>query len=143
MKLIIMCGPSGSGKSTIAKQIDGIVISTDDIREELLGDANDQSNGDLIFNTAYYRLESFMGSDNVVIFDATNLNSKSRKRAIELGKKYDAEIIAIVMKKTLEECIENQNKRDRKVPVEVIEKQFKKCVMPTKEEGFDWIMEVY
>lgn len=52
-----MVGPSGSGKSVMSEKLanewDAKLVSTDEIREILLGDANDQSHGNRIFEFAY------------------------------------------------------------------------------------------
>ena len=49
--LYIMCGLSGSGKSTIATQIanenpNTVIVSSDEIREELTGNYEDQEHNE-------------------------------------------------------------------------------------------------
>ena len=63
--LIMLVGVSGSGKSTLAKMLkegnDNIVIvSSDAVRAELLGDENDQSRNGEVFNEVHKRIISFM-----------------------------------------------------------------------------------
>ena len=55
-KLYVMCGISGSGKSTYAKSIQSsarnrtIIVSNDELRTMLYGNASDQTETELIFN---------------------------------------------------------------------------------------------
>ena len=55
VKFIMLCGIPAAGKSTYAKQLNRLshnsymILSSDKIREELLGSAEDQSNNALIF----------------------------------------------------------------------------------------------
>ena len=64
--LYVLCGPSYCGKSTYFNKLKNYIsahgnnvtiINPDSIREELLGDASDQSHGDLVFKTAHQRVE--------------------------------------------------------------------------------------
>lgn len=59
-KLYMMIGLPGSGKSTIAKEIskseDAVIVSSDEIRKEL-GDINDQSQNNKVFEEAEKRLK--------------------------------------------------------------------------------------
>ena len=76
--LIVMCGAPGSGKSTVAEAVAEdfgfVIVCPDDIREELFGDASDQSQGWRVFQIAYERMRDGLLTDDVsgVIFDATN-----------------------------------------------------------------------
>ena len=78
-KLYVMCGISGSGKSTYAKSIQSsaqnrtIIISTDELRAMLYGDASDQTDPELIFNMAYSMIQMLLERNYDVIFDAMNL----------------------------------------------------------------------
>ncbi len=60
-KLYMMIGLPASGKSTIAKEIaekeNAVIISTDDLRQELLNDVNSQADNNLIFKEAEKRLK--------------------------------------------------------------------------------------
>lgn len=167
-KLIIPVGVPGSGKSTLAATIPGaIVLSSDNIREELFGDANLQyteeyaakkikqkkiDTSDLsyekllalkihlcnasVFGTLNYRVKKALKEGKDVVYDATNISAKTRKGILKsFAGLYDS-AEAYFFDIPIETAIERNNKRDRVVPVEVIERMFKDLVAPTKSEGF-------
>ena len=57
-KVTIMVGLSGSGKSSVATALSGkdnsIILSSDDLRQELYGDINDQDHNEEIFRDNIY-----------------------------------------------------------------------------------------
>ena len=154
--LVALVGHSYSGKSTVCEffkryykmnELPMCVVCPDDIREELLGDASDQSNGKMIFETAYERVDKTLNSPlNTVFFDATSLTPARRKPLIEIAKKHRRPCFAVVMPDfTEEELTARVATRERKVPLEIVEKQRQKFILPTRAEGFDrvWKAEEY
>ena len=154
--LVVLVGPSYSGKSTVCEffkryykmnELPMCVVCPDDIREELLGDASDQSNGKMIFETAYERVDKALNSSlNTVFFDATSLTPARRKPLVEIAKKHRTPCFAVVMPDfTEEELTARVATRERKVPLEIVEKQRQKFILPTRAEGFDrvWKAEEY
>ena len=151
--LVVLVGPSYSGKSTVCEffkryykeqELPMYVICPDDIRKELLGDASDQSNGKMIFETAYERVDKALKSPlNTVFFDATSLTPARRKPLIEIAKKHRVSCFAAVMPDfTEEELTARVATRERKVPLDVVYAQKQSMVYPTVEEGFDYIMKI-
>ena len=153
--LVVLVGPSYSGKSTVCEFFKRYckmnelpmrvrVVCPDDIREELLGDASDQSNGKMIFETAYERVDKALNSSsNTVFFDATSLTPARRKPLIEIAKKHRTPCFAVVMPDfTEEELAARAATRERKVPLDVVRAQKQRMVYPTVEEGFDYIMKI-
>lgn len=149
--LVILVGPSYSGKSTVCEffkryykeqELPMYVICPDDIRKELLGDASDQSNGKMIFETAYERVDKALNSPlNTIFFDATSLTPARRKPLIEIAKKHNRTCLAVVMPDfTEEELTARVATRERKVPLDVVYAQKQRMVYPTVEEGFDYII---
>jgi predicted kinase len=142
-ELYITVGIPGSGKSTGIKKItettNATVICPDDIREEISGDASDQSQNERVWKIAYARLHKALESGKSVIFDATSVNPKSRKPLIKVGKQYDCEIVACVFPVTLRTAIQRQSLRNRKVPEDVIKRFYERFKMPSTDEGFDKI----
>lgn len=140
-KFIMLIGPSGSGKSTLSKMLGGIHLSSDAIREELWGDASDQQNGAKVFQVLNERTLTALKEGKDVVYDATNLYSKNRKALIEdiRAKVPGCFFEAYVCDTPLEECIARQDLRDRKVPIEVIERQYSRLQLPTLDEGWDAI----
>lgn len=151
--LLVLVGPSYSGKSTVCEffkryykeqELPMYVICPDNIRKELLGDASDQSNGKMIFETAYERVDKALKSPlNTVFFDATSLIPARRKPLIEIAKKHRVSCFAVVMPDfTEEELTARAATRERKVPLDVVCAQKQRMVYPTVEEGFDYIMKI-
>ena len=141
-----MIGISGSGKSTIAEKLskekNAYIISSDKIREELYGDENIQGDPQEVFKRVHSRILTYLSTGFDVIYDATNISFKNRKKLFKLLKdKYiNARNIAVVMTTPLNICINNNNSRARVVPENVIMKQYKSFNIPFFEEGFDEII---
>ena len=145
--LIVMCGLPGSGKSFYANiyaenKDDYELISTDAIRKELLGDENDQSDGWLIFMTAYSRINSILSCGKSAIFDATNITHKNRRKVIKYYRSTFPEIklICICMKTPVDICIERDSNRERVVGKDRIESMSRRFIYPVKEEGWDGVI---
>lgn len=141
-KLYMMIGLPASGKSTIAEKISksegAIIVSSDEIRKELLGDINDQSKNELIFKTIEDRIKFYLANKQDVIFDATNINYK-RRRGFLHGLGMKVKKIAVLVATPYEECLIRNAKRERKVPEEVIKKMYYSFYIPQYYEGFDEI----
>ena len=142
-RLLIPVGLSSSGKSTFIKQNTGDmydIISTDTIREELCGNESDQSKNDEVFKLFHKRIGEGLKEGRNVCADATNINIKSRRPLIEIGKRYGAEIVCVLFVTPFESCIARDQLRVRTVGEKVIEKQLRRFEVPFYEEGFDHIL---
>ena len=146
--LYVMIGASGSGKSTLAKELEKLffnieIVSSDSIRKALWGNESDQQNPKKVFNYCQelicYHADVL---DESVIFDATNLYKKYRKRWVEIGKEYFGKVVAIWCNTSKANCLANQDKRERQVPTNIVEKQWDGLEPPRLDEGFDevWIV---
>lgn len=145
-KFIMMVGPSYSGKSHIAKYLCGNnnnckVFSSDDLREELFGDVNDQTHNSEVFDELHKRIHNFFkeNDDCIAIYDATNLSSKRRKaflNTIPVGVFKEC-IIACC---SYLELVKRFNSRERVVPWRVVEKQLQSFQTPMWFEGWDSII---
>lgn len=84
-KLIMLVAIPGAGKSTyIQTNMPGVaVVSPDEIRKEVLGDINDQSNGSRIWGIAAKRVANILSKGFDVVLDATNVNSRNRQNFID------------------------------------------------------------
>lgn len=126
--LIIMCGISGSGKSTKAKELkeeyNAVIISTDEIRQKVFKDVNDQKHNKEVFRIAYDEINIFIELSYNVIFDATNIKFSSIK---ELKKNIenwnDINKILYIIDTPIDKAIKQNNARDRVVSTEVIIRQ--------------------
>lgn len=147
-KFIVLVGVVASGKSTLAEKYkkhledsgegETIIVSSDAIREEILGDINDQTQNDKVFTEIHKRIKKYISNYNVIV-DATNVSSKSRKALLNCVKKRECTKIAIVMTTPVPVCKDRNSKRDRVVPEWVIDKQVKSFEIPFFEEGFNEI----
>ena len=139
--LAVMIGISGSGKSTYANglktSLNAQLVETDAIRLELAGDAEDQSKNGQVFTIAKKRVNDYLSQGKNTIIDATSLSIKDRKDWIDIGKANNAEVRAYFIDTPVSDCKAQNNKRERKVPEWVIDKQASKLFGPTKSEGFD------
>lgn len=146
-KFIMMVGLPASGKSTIAKKYaekeNAIIISTDELREELLGDEASQENNELVFKEAEKRIKENLNNNKNVIFDATNLSYKRRMNWLDKLHDHKTHMVAILVATPYEECIERNLKRERKVPEEVIKNMYYNFYVPQYCEGFSEIIVEY
>jgi predicted kinase len=74
--------------------------------------------------------------------DATNLSPKERRHWIRMAREFGYEVHAVYFDVPLETCIERNQKRQRVVPLEVMQRMSTKLRPPTFEEGFSKIVVV-
>lgn len=134
IKCIAMVGPSGSGKSTLSKKLKSIgyeVFSSDEYRKRYYGAEEIQANPKFIFERLYADAAHSLKEGWDIVIDATNIKPADRVTmlntilAISQKTRSEIEFIAIDFSDvSLSECLENNKKRSRHVPEEVIAKQF-------------------
>lgn len=144
--LIVMVGISGSGKSTFANglktSMNATIVCPDDIRKELFGDANVQTDGNRVFSIARKRVSDLLAQGKNVVIDATSPTARDRRGWVEIARANDAKAIAYVVKVPVDVAKKRNLGRDRQVPDWVIDKQAAKFTVPTAGEGFDKIITV-
>jgi len=146
MTLYFMVGLPGSGKTTYAKRLakenNAVRFSSDDIREEIGADGGDQSKHKEVFNILHKRLNDALTNSKDCIYDATNINAKKRAAFVrEFKKKFpDCEFVCIVMATPIEYCKRFNFARDRKVPIDVIDRMYNNWQTPYYNEGWDKIL---
>lgn len=144
-EIILLVGASNSGKTTFANlalqscPTPFIYINADKMRGLIGKDESDQSVNGLVFATLERMCDYLMSLNKPIIVDCTNYNKKNRKLWVALAKKYNYKLAAVILNTKIEECIARNEKRDRKVPVEIIQKHFDNFEVPTLEEGFESI----
>ena len=142
-KLILLVGLPASGKSTFAKKLvneDTILLSSDALRKELLGDEKCQENNDLVFHTLYSRAKKYLIDGKNVIIDSTNINMKDRRRTLSNFQGMNIERIAIVMATPIQLCYLRDDNRERKVGRQVIDKFLYRFEIPMRFEGFNSVL---
>ena len=86
---MMMVGLPYSGKSCYAEKLkeefNAVVHSSDAIREEILGDVQDQNNNGKVFDVLHRRVIEDLSNGRNVIYDATNINYKRRMDTIGIA----------------------------------------------------------
>lgn len=145
--MTMLCGLPASGKSALAeeleKSIGAVTFSSDKLREEMFGDVNEQSKNDELFQELHKRIKDCLKSGKNATYDACNISSKRRRAFLQELNKIDCEKCCIVMATPYEQCLENNAARDRKVPVEVIDRMYRHWNTPAMFEKWDNIKVVY
>ncbi len=146
-RLFLMVGLPASGKSTEARILSGQynaeLFSSDDLREELFGDVNCQTNNELLFKELHKRIKECLLSGHNAIYDATNISYKCRVAFLMELKNIPCRKAAVVMATPYEECLKRNVLRERQVPEEVMKRMYMNFYVPGMYEGFDIIQLVY
>ena len=153
--LVILIGLPGSGKSTIAhrwqmREPGRYIISTDDIRQELFGNAATQGPWPAIWREVCNRWERAIaairrGEQQAVLFDATHANRRDRRRTIETAQQLGFTTIdGYWLDIPLETCVGRNRQRSRQVPEFVIRRMNQQLQgqPPHVNEGFDHVYTV-
>lgn len=142
-KILLLIGLPGCGKSTYAKflltQENYVILSSDSLRKELLGNEEDQSKNIFVFKTLTDRMHKAMEEKRNIIIDATNITIKDRKQYLDAANQFGYQKEAVFINTPIEDCIKYDKQRERTVGGEVIHKFANKLQPPTLEEGFDSI----
>ena len=146
-RLFMLVGLPGSGKSTQAEKIKGyeencIILSSDQIREEM-GDVNDQSRNNEVFDVMFKRCYEALSQGVSVVYDATNLNRKKRVNFLKKLDRLDVERICVLMAVPYEVCLARNFSRDRQVPEDVMVRMLKSFEIPVYQERWNTIKIVW
>lgn len=142
--LFVMVGIPGSGKTTTAKEIISLTnaahISSDDIRVELFNDVNHLLDDGIVFDTMKKRTKECLKNGKSVVYDATNISNKKRMALLQEVKNIDCKKICVYMATPIEQCIKNNNNRDRVLDESVIRRMYLQMRVPAYYEGWDSIV---
>ena len=139
----MLVGLPGCGKSTYAQDLktaypNCLIFSSDAYRLKLLGDMNDQSSNNLVFETLHKDMIEHLKSGGTAIYDATNVTRKNRKSILNRIPS-DVDKTVHVIWTRIDECIERDARRSRSVGTDVINKFLHRWQTPWYDEGFDEI----
>lgn len=144
----MLCALPAAGKSTYAAAFlrdhpEYNLVCPDLIREQLTGDASDQSLDVHVWTVSVPHLIRLAAQRRQsVLFDSTAYRRKSRKGLIKLAKAEGYRIVAHVIRTPFEECVKRNAARARVVPLFVLEKMRDKWQDPSADEGIDEIVEI-
>lgn len=140
---IMLVGIPASGKDTWAREYiknhpNTVIHSSDDIREELYGDASCQESPAKVFELMRSRTLRDLHAGKDVIYNATNLTYKNRKSILSQLKKINHLLCYCkIFVAPVEVCKERNAKRDRVVPDFVYDRMLQSFQVPFYGEGFD------
>lgn len=144
--MLMMVGIPGSGKSYLSNKLSDafqmVVHSSDDLREELSGDASDMSRDTEMFYELHKRIRADLKAGKSVIYDATNIYSKYRKDFLKSLNNIECIKLAVYIMIPKYQCIKNNKRRDRKVPEDIIDSMAHKILAPDISEGFDEVIKI-
>lgn len=143
-KFILMCELPYSGKTTLAKKMEvtekAVRLSSDEIRKELYGDESIQGKPEEVFGILHKRAREAIKSGKSVIYDATNISRKDRRKALASIQGLDAERICYVIPLPFFVTdIRRISREENKVPKEIIHKMRERWNTPYYFEGWDKI----
>ncbi len=112
-------------------------LSSDAVRLLLSDDETDQTIHRRVFATLRYLLKQRLAIGKPVTYiDATHLTAWERRPYLKLAEVYNASVEAVFFDVPLEVCRERNQRRNRVVPEDVLQRMAAKLVPPTKAEGF-------
>lgn len=134
-ELVLLIGAPGSGKTTYCSTIFPHVekVSMDDERARL-GDVNDMSKNQEVYETCYRKLVHNMKNRISSIWDATSVNRKMRYRLVDMARQKGAIIRMVFFDVPLETILERNRNRDRVVPDKVVEDYYRRLQVPASYE---------
>lgn len=150
--MIMLAGLPGSGKSTVAESIHTsgdnekykpVIHSSDGLRKELFGDEATQGDNNKLFTELHKRIKADLIAGKDVIYDATNINKKLRRQFLNELRNISCTPICLCVMTSYETCLKNNEKRERKVPVEVIKRMQMNWQPPHYNEGFREIKYIF
>lgn len=140
-KFICMIGLPASGKSIkaqeLASEYNATIFSSDALRKELYDDESMQGDNTKLFNTLHQQIKTHLKNGYSAILDSTNLSYKRRMAFLSELKRIPCEKICVLMATPYEECLKRNAERERKVPVDVIERMYRSFDVPYWYEGWD------
>lgn len=138
--VVLAIGLPGSGKSTWFKRHSVVPLSSDLLRTILFDDVTQQKYQDLVFSTLRALLRARLIARmpwNYV--DATNLSPNERRGWIKMARDFGYEVHALFFDVPVEVCMQRNQRRERSVPQDVMQRMASKLRPPTFDEGFSKI----
>lgn len=130
MELIILIGLQASGKSTFFRQ--DWAATHELVSKDLMRNNKNRA------RRQAQLVEAALQAERSVVVDNTNPTIEERASLIELGKRYNAQILGYYFQSKVSDCLERNQQRTGKarVPDVGIYATAKKLVLPAYAEGF-------
>ena len=106
----------------------------DDIRKEILGNPNDQSQNQLVFNRCLSNLGKAIRAGENVILDNTNFGRKMRKMFIDVARNHGCQVNGIYWDIGIETLLKRNLEREKAVPEAIVWKFYKQLETPASYE---------
>lgn len=124
--LVVLAGPAGCGKSTFANRHFGPadIVSSDQARELVSGDADDQAATGDAFGLLRYLVDKRAKRRRFTVVDATNTTRRERARLLGVARRHDLPAVLIAFDLPLDVCRRRAAERtERQVPADIVERQ--------------------
>jgi protein phosphatase len=121
--LVLLVGPAGAGKSTFAHRHFGPdeIVSSDELREAIAGDAADQTRNRAVFGALARAVARRLAAGGTVVVDATNLERSARRPLLAQATLHDIPAVAIVLEVRLADAVDrDRHRRGRTVGPDVV-----------------------
>lgn len=140
-RLTILIGIPGSGKSTLARRLaaaepGAVLVSTDALREELMGHIRNKTRDGMIFAEARRRATEALQAGQDVVYDATNVSRAARRPFLELARALGAPVHAAWVSCDRELALQRNRQREFPVPDHAIDEMLGELEPPSEAEGF-------
>ena len=142
LSLVVLVGASGSGKSSFARKHfkPTEILSSDYCRGLVSDDENCQAATNDAFEVLHFIAAKRLAAGKLVVVDATNVQSESRKPLVELAREFHCLPVAIVFNLPERLCHDrNQGRADRDFGPHVIRQQtqqLRRSLRGLEREGF-------
>lgn len=142
-RLTIVMGLPRAGKGTwisSEKGHDDIVVSSDWIRENILGQSYSKASNSIVWSIIDSTLRILLGQGKDVILDGINLTRSVRKFYTDIATTYGSEVVIVHIKTPIDVCIERNRKAEsHKLPEEDLLKMGNTIEIPAKDECDEYI----
>ena len=123
--LVVLIGAAGSGKSTLAARLFAPreLLSSDQLREAVSGDAGDERATRPAFAILHHEVRRRLDAGRLVVVDATNVERSARLSLVRIARAAGAPTIAIALAVPAAEAhARNTGRIGRVVPADVVDR---------------------
>jgi predicted kinase len=144
-KVFLLCGIPASGKTTfwqksLLKQNGVVRLSLDDFRFQKTGKEFWPPFEPVVKAWVDLTGPYLLAQGYSIAIDATNIRKSLRMKWIKTAKEHGAEAVCYWFNTSWNTCVERNEARDRKVPMEVLRRMSEDFESPNYLEGFEKIV---